>query len=193
MKKYEVKCWLFWFALLAILFFVSSCKTKQTNSSVVKDELKTEQSVNALIDNQITASRTETEQEFQIRTLREMISLLRVGYSGKSIDDNLSFELKKTIDGLKLQISGMGEATYKQDEKFNEEEFQKKFQKHIDSLFKQHLNAVLNAKEKTLKQHFEKEKEVLVKGFQTGFYITAAVIIIAMIVLIWLAKKFKLF
>lgn len=177
MKKYEIKGWVMLFAFLFTLLWMVSCRTVDKTSHEAKE--KTELSIfdNINIDNQGAVSVSNYEAERQERLLRELVSSLQLGFNGQNENDKLIVELQRSIDGLKFQVSGTGTANYQEQETVNFEELINERFKQQDSLFKQHLNGVYSQFENYLNEHYKKDKEVKVTGFQVGFY---AILIIAL-------------
>ena len=178
MKKYEIKGWVMVFLFLFTLLWMVSCRT--VDKTTTNEQTKTESSVfeGINLDNQGAVSVSDFDAERQERLLRELVSSLQLGFNGQNENDKLIVELQRSIDGLKFQVSGTKTANYQEQETINLEAIISEHLKRQDSLFKQHLNGVYSQFENYLNEHYKKDKEVKVTGFQVGFY---AILIIALV------------
>ncbi len=128
-----------------------------------------------------------------MKELLQLLSSLNINFDGKTLDDKLDVLLKRTNDGTMLSIAGIGTANYKEDYKYDYSKFEKELFKRQDSLFNQLKLYIIRSQEYAYEKHFKKDKEVEVTGGQAGFYITIAVIVIVLMILQWIAKRFKVF
>lgn len=193
MKKLELKCWTIWLTFLAIILLTLSCKTKELTVSKSIEEVKAE-----LVENskENTSAGVKTESQINQNEVKELVSLLQnlnIGYDGKELSDKLDFLLKKTDEGTKLTIQGKGTANYSETNKKEFESLKIEIFKRQDSLYNLQSSAI-NSLQADIYQFINtKDKDVKVKGFQAGAYITIGVVLIVLAILAWIAKRFKLF
>lgn len=193
MKKLELKCWTIWLTFLAVLLFMVSCKTKELTVQKSLEEVKAEL-VGTSKEN--TSADVKTESQINQNEVKELVSLLQnlnIGYDGKELSDKLDFLLKKTDEGTKLTIQGKGTANYSETNKKEFESLKIEIFKRQDSLYNLQSSA-FNSLHADIYQFINtKDKDVKVKGFQAGAYITIGVVLIVLAILAWIAKRFKLF
>lgn len=193
MKKLELKFWTIWLTFLAVLLLMVSCKTKELTVQKSLEEVKAE-----LVEtsNENTSSDVKTESQINENEVKELVSLLQnlnIGYDGKELSDKLDFLLKKTDEGTKLTIQGKGTANYSETNKKEFESLKIEIFKRQDSLYNLQSSAI-NSLQADIYQFINtKDKDVKVKGFQAGAYITIGVVLIVLAILAWIAKRFKLF
>lgn len=194
MKNYEIKAFAYWFAFLLLLVALTSCRTKQVDSS--KSQVDAESSLLELIkkDNLSRLTKEQELQEKQTKELLQMLSSLNISYEGKNIDDKLDVLLKRTPEGdVKASFSGVGNANFKQDEKYDFSSFEYSLYQRQDSLHQVMMDELNKVNASIKASHFEKNKEVEVKGFQFGGWLTFGLIVLFLVLLWWLKRKFKVF
>lgn len=178
MKKYEIKGWIMVFAFLFTLLFMVSCKTKQVVISKEKEQIEQTENQSEKTDNDVNQSVVSYQSENELKELKELISNLTIQYDGSELEDKLDILLKKSEDGTKISFSGKGTANYNESTKTEFESLKTELFKRQDSLFEQVLNSIKSYELELSKNHYSKDKEVKVTGFQFGIY---AVLIIAVI------------
>lgn len=179
------------FITVLMLFF--SCKTKELAVSKTLDEVKINLKERTKTDVKTEVKNTTEISEDEVKELYSLLQNLNINYDGKELSDKLDFLLKKTEEGTKLTIQGKGSAKYSENNKREFESFKTEIFKRQDSLYLLQAQAITSLKADIY--HFEKKKDkiVEVKGFQFGFYVWLFLLIIVILILSWIAKKFKLF
>ena len=193
MKKLELKFWTIWLTFLAVLLLMVSCKTKELTVQKSLEEVKAE-----LVEtsNENTSSDVKTESQINENEVKELVSLLQnlnIGYDGKELSDKLDFLLKKTDEGTKLTIQGKGTANYSETNKKEFESLKIEIFKRQDSLYNLQSSAINSLQADIYQFSKEKDKQVEVKGFQFGFYLWLFFIVVAILILRYIAIKFNLF
>ena len=193
MKTIELKCWGIWlFGIITVLCLVS-CKTSDLNKHKTLEEVKAD-----LVENTQEAKKAEVNSESQINEneVKELVSLLQnlnIGYDGKEVSDKLDFLLNKTDEGTKLTIQGKGTANYTETNKREFESLKTEIFKRQDSLHNLQASALHNLRADIYQFSKEKDKQVEVTGFQFGFYLWLFFIVVAILILRYIAIKFNLF
>lgn len=193
MQKIELKFWAIWLFGIIIVLCLVSCKTSDLNKHKTLEEVKAD-----LVENKQEAKKAEVKNESQINEseVKELVSLLQnlnIGYDGKELSDKLDFLLKKTDEGTKITIQGKGTANYSESYKKEFESLKIEIFKRQDSLYNLQASALNSLRADIYQFSKEKDKQVEVKGFQAGTYITIGVVLIVLAILAWIAKRFKLF
>ena len=194
MKNYEMRAFAYWFAFLLLLLAMTSCRTKQVDSS--KSKVDEQRALLELIkkDNLSRLAKEQELKEKQTKELLQVLSNLNISYEGKSIDDKLDVLLKRTPEGdVKASFSGVGNANFKQDEKYDFSSFEYSLYERQDSLHQVMMDELHKVSESIKASYFEKNKEVEVKGFQFGGWLTFGFIVLFLVLLWWLNRKFKVF
>lgn len=193
MRKVELKFWGLYILFLLVLLMATSCKTKKMD--LIKETTEQSNDVNStkVVDNLQQMANQEELKKKELQELIQMLSQLNINYDGKSLDDKLDVLLRRTPEGTMLSFAGTGSANYKQDDRYDFSRLEAELFKRQDSLFKNMLNEVLRSQESNFKKHFKKEKEVKVSGGQAGLYITIGIVFIILVILAWIARKFKVF
>lgn len=99
-----------------------------------------------------------------------LISALNLRYSGKTNEDKLILDLQRTIDGLRLQIQGTGEANYSQTDSMQMNRLRSELFARQDSLHTVELSYLKDIEHKISRQQQQKDKEVKSTGFSWPFY-----------------------
>ncbi len=181
----------FWLSLLLLL--VCSCKTKDLAVYKSLDDVKAAINNNSNSQEQTAAAVTNTTTKSEVTELLTLLQSLNIAYNGKDLNDKMDVLLNKTSEGTKITIQGKGLANYKAEETKDYKDFQQKLISRYDSLFslQSKLLVQLNFDIQELKK--AKAKDVKVRGFQAGTYITIGVVLVLLAILAWIAKRFKLF
>jgi hypothetical protein len=193
MRKLELKCWLFYITFLVMLLLATGCKTKHVDLTKEISKKESEIDSKQLVDNQVNSVNQTQLNEKELKELLQILSSLNINFDGKTLDDKLDVLLKRTNDGTMLSIAGIGTANYKEDYQYDYSKFEKQLFKRQDSLFNQLKFDIIQSQEYAYEKHFKKDKEVEVTGGQSGLYITIGIILIILIILAWIAKRFKVF
>lgn len=175
--------------LLLSLLLITGCRTVDKTKTIEQTKVESSIFEGIDIDSQVATTLIDNDIERQERLLRELVSSLQLSFNGQSENDKLMVELQRTIDGLKFQVSGTGTANYQEHETVNFEELKTELFKRQDSLFKQHLNGVYSRFENYLNEHYKKDKEVKVTGFQVGFYAVLIIALVTFLVGYFVSKK----
>lgn len=172
-------------SLLIIMFLVfASCSSTKVSKNKETNE-KTEQlqdTVISKIDSQsINSSLNVVSNEAMSAAL---ISALNLRYSGKKNDDKLILDLQRTIDGMRLEVQGTGEANYSQSDSVQINLLRTELYTRQDSLHSVEMAAIQNLNH-TLSS-FLKEKEVdrQNKGFDFMFWLVLGLISVTFILFI---------
>lgn len=155
--------------LVLLVFMLAGCSVKKDvdkSKEISKDDTNIEQVKETATE---TKKTTEVnEEELQRRLMQEIISQLAINYNGEGENDKLILELKKTIDGLKFEVSGKGSANYKQDEQIDYSENFDRIHKRQDS-----LHAISQKDNYLLRQEIDrliKSKQVTKEVRQVSFW-----------------------
>lgn len=190
MTKIEFKSWL---AFLMILLLFTSCKTKELTVHKSLEEVKNDLVEISKADQNAVVKNESEVTENEVKELVSLLQNLNIGYDGKELSDKLDFLLKKTDEGTKITIQGKGTANYSESYKKEFESLKSSIFKRQDSLY-YIQSASLNSLKADIYQFLKtKDKDVKVKGFQAGAYITIGLVLVVLAILAWIAKRFKLF
>ena len=181
------KCILFCTLLLALCIIPTACRTKQlrTDKVVQTTEVRAAQTLDSLF----------TEIGKRVSTLENQSLLQSAHFSLSTVTDkdgtvrDLIYTHEKdgkliekiTLSGGQLTQSGQYTATH------NKALRKDNHQQHT------YANAIHNTSERSTAKNIHKQKEVKVKGFQAGFYITLIVVLIALVALGFIAWRLNLF
>lgn len=193
MKNLEIKCWSIVIGFLLLLLFMTSCRTVDTTKHKSLEEVKAD-----LVETSKTDQKAEVKTESQInetevKALMSLLQNLQIGYEGKELEDKLDFLIKKTAEGTQVTIAGKGKANYTETSKKEIESLKKELFQRQDSFNNLQAEMMKSLQADIYIFSKSKDKEVKVRGFQAGTYITIGVVLIVLAVLAWIAKKFKLF
>lgn len=174
--------------LIFVLLLVFGCKTK----AVTGEKTKTKE-VEYFVKTFDSLFEKATQARFELYRKQSLISSNLVVTSFPQYDSmgkRKPFHYKHFINGeLKEEIyldgGDINKATSEVQTKINEKKQENKTEKAIGK-------GDLNQKKITKKATTNKAKKVKVTGFQFGFYAWAFLIIVALIILRWVVKKFKL-
>jgi hypothetical protein len=194
MKKYEIKALAYWFTFLLLLLAMTSCRTKQVDSSK-SETIKQHEILEQVEKNNVVQIASEKEvNEKHIEELKEVISSLNINFEGKTLEDKLDVLLKRTPEGgTKLSFSGVGSASFKQDEKIDIARLEMNLMQRQDSLFVQLLNELWLKQELLNKMEHSKDKNIKSRGFKFGAYFIFGFIVL-FLVLVWrVYRKFTPF
>jgi hypothetical protein len=194
MKYYEIKALSYHFTFLLLLVTMISCRSKQVQSS--KFELQKEHEIMEEVqkNNVIETSIQKEFNENQIQELLTVISSLNINFEGKTLEDKLDVLLKRTPEGgTNLSFSGVGSASFKQDEKIDFSKLEKSLHMRQDSLFVDLFNKLSLKQEQINEQKQTKDKNLQVKGFLFEGYLILGLIVLFLVLLWWLKRKFKVF
>ncbi len=193
MSKLELKCWSILLGFLLLLLFITSCRTVDTTKHKSIEEVKVDL-VETSKENTSAEVKSETEiNENEVKELVSLLQNLQIGYDGKELEDKLDFLLKKTEDGTKLTIQGKGTANYSEAYKSEISTLKKELFQRQDSLYNLQSEIMKSLQADIYQFIKNKDKEVKVRGFQAGTYISIVAVLIVLLVLMWIAKRFKLF
>lgn len=167
---------------------IVSCKSKQNTVSKEKSsfDLNYKRTLDSLVEERVK-ERLELLSEHESQTRSFSFNSVPVF---DSLGNRLPFHYKHFVDGnLKEEIwlEG-GDVANNAESKSESKRELAVLEKHNSTAIK--ANATEAVQETTKK--VKKDRVTKVQGFQAGFYITWVVIILVLIVLWWLARRFKL-
>lgn len=189
MKKYEVKGWVYFFLLLFTLLFMVSCRTVDKTVHSTKEDLEQSIFEKINLDNKTASSVSSTELDMQRLMFSQFLSSLNIGYNGQDENDKLLFEMKQTIDGFNLAVSGTGTANYSHTEEKSLLELESRLYKRQDSLHSQQLNAIYEMEANLVQKFASKNKDVKVTGLTFGTYLWMAIIAVIAFGMGWFWRR----
>lgn len=189
MKKYEVKGWVCFYLLLFTLLFMVSCRTVDKTIHATKEEMEQSVFEKINLDNKTASSVSSTELDMQRLMFSQFLSSLNIGYNGQSENDKLLFEMKQTIDGFNLAVSGTGTANYSHTEEKSLQELESRLYTRQDSLHSQQLNAIYGLEAKLVQELYSKNKDVKVTGLTFGAYLWMAIVAVVAFGIGWFGRR----
>ena len=153
-------------SVIILVFILASCTATKRTTKTIEQRDTTEvvqlSAVDSLMQTVITQMQLSRDRE----TLTELVSNLNLAYDGKQ-GDSLLVQLLEDVNGLKLRISGSGQANFSRTLESRIEDLESYLMHRQDSI-RQRIDAVIDTVSSFNQETKEEiKKENLWKGFLT--------------------------
>ncbi len=175
------------------LFILCGCATKKKAIEVRKTEVETFEQ-HSEIDSSATNLQIQSNfKGFEVSELSEIADLFKWTFTGENENDEFKLKVDKTEKGFEITAKGKGFATAEVNSSHSITQTVAGVELKIDSVTSS-INTHQSLAEQRVKE-FEKEKNINKesKGIQFGGYITIIIVSVAILLLLFIMWRMKLF
>lgn len=178
-------------AFIGIYCLISAgCVTKKKALEVHTAEVEVQDQTNSRQDGVSTASTEKLYEGFSALDFAEAMKEWKIAYNGTAGDD-FRFWMNQTEKGFEAGAEGKGTANAEGYDHTTLTRLEDRWQERFDSLAVAYEKKVLGIEIRA--KEFAKEKSIEKKsvGLQAGAYVAGTIILIFIILLLWLGRKFN--